>query len=200
MRQIALRAVICGFIFLASLSRAQQADAMLGFGTIMSSGSTACGANSCVIPEKGGLYPSISGDVIFHKRVGFNFEASWRARQGNYAGLGIPFRPILFDFNGVYQPHLSKKVGVDLMGGIGWQSTRFYGYQPTSNCVYFGACYTSSNHFLVDVGGGIRYYVRGHVFVRPEAHFYHIVNNTADFSSNNLVRVGASIGYTIGPD
>lgn len=200
MRKTALVAVICGFILLASLSQAQQADAMLGFGTIMSSGSTACGANSCVIPERGGLYPTISADVIFHKRVGFNFEASWRARQGNYAGLGIPFRPILFDFNGVYQPHLSKKVGVDLMGGIGWQSTRFYGYQPTSNCVYFGACYTSSNHFLVDVGGGIRYYVRGHVFVRPEAHFYHIVNNTADFSSNNVVRVGASIGYTIGPD
>jgi len=200
LRETALVAVTFGFIFLSSLSPAQQADAMLGFGTIMSSGSTACGANSCVIPEKGGLYPSISGDVIFHKRVGFNFEASWRARQGNYAGLGIPFRPILFDFNGVYQPHLSKKVGVDLMGGIGWQSTRFYGYQPTSNCVYFGACYTSSNHFLVDVGGGIRYYVRGHVFVRPEAHFYHIVNNTGDFSSNNLVRVGASIGYTIGPD
>ena len=200
MRKTALLAVICGFIFLASLSQAQQADAMLGFGTIMSSGSTACGANSCVIPEKGGLYPTISADVIFHKRVGFNFEASWRARQGNYAGLGIPFRPILFDFNGVYQPHLSKKAGVDLMGGIGWQSTRVYGYQPTSNCVFFGACYTSSNHFLVDVGGGIRYYVRGHIFVRPEAHFYHIVNNTSDFSSNNLVRVGASIGYTIGPD
>jgi len=200
LRKTALLAVICEFILLASLSQAQQADAMLGFGTIMSSGSTACGANSCVIPEKGGLYPSISADVIFHKRVGFNFEASWRARQGNYAGLGIPFRPILFALNGVYQPHLSKKVGVDLMGGIGWQSTRFYGYQPTSNCVYFGACYTSSNHFLVDVGGGIRYYVRGHVFVRPEAHFYHIVNNTADFSSNNVVRVGASIGYTIGPD
>ena len=200
MRKTALLAVICGFIFLASLSQAQQADAMLGFGTIMSSGSTACGANSCVIPEKGGLYPTISADVIFHKRVGFNFEASWRARQGNYAGLGIPFRPILFDFNGVFQPHLSKKAGVDLMGGIGWQSTRFYGYQPTSNCVFFGACYTSSNHFLVDVGGGIRYYVRGHIFVRPEAHFYHIVNNTSDFSSNNLVRVGASIGYTIGPD
>ena len=201
MRKTALLAVICGFIFLASLSQAQQADAMLGFGTIMSSGSTACGANSCVIPEKGGLYPSISADVIFHKRVGFNFEANWRTKQGlDNANGGQYYRPILFDFNGVYQPHLSKKVGVDLMGGIGWQSTRFYGYQPTSNCVFFGACYTSSNHFLVDVGGGIRYYVRGHVFVRPEAHFYHILNNTADFSSNNVVRVGASIGYTIGPD
>lgn len=171
---------------------------MLGFGTILSSGSTSCGASSCVIPEKGGLYPSISADVIFHKRIGFNFEVAWKGGRGNYAGLGIPFRPILFDFNGVYQPRLSKKVGADLMGGIGWQSTRFYGYQPTSNCVYFGACYTSSNHFLVDVGGGIRYYVHGNFFVRPEAHFYHIVNNRADFTSNNVVRVGASIGYTLG--
>jgi hypothetical protein len=91
-------------------------------------------------------------------------------------------------------------VGLDLMGGIGLQSTRFYAFQATSNCVNFGACYSSSHHFLVDVGAGIRYYVWGHVFVRPEAHFYHIVNNTSDFSSNNVVRVGASIGYTLGPD
>jgi len=180
----------------------QQADAMLGFGTLLSSGGNTCVFNgfnsSCVGEEKGGLYTTLSGDVIFHKRIGFNFEAAWKASRGNYAGLGIPFRPILFDFNGVYQPRLSKKVGADLMGGIGWQTTRFYGYQPTTNCVYFGACYTSSNHFLVDVGGGIRYYVHGNVFVRPEAHFYHIVNNKSDFTSNNVVRVGASIGYTIG--
>ena len=200
MRKLDILTVICGFFFLASFAQAQQADAMFGGSTIMSSGESACPASggSCFVPEKGGFYPSISADVIFHKRVGFNFEAAWRASRGNYAGLGIPYRPILFDFNGVYQPHLSKKVGVDLMGGIGWETTRFYGYQPTSNCVFFGACYTSSNHFLVDVGGGVRYYVHGNVFVRPEAHFYHIVNNTSDFTSNNVVRVGASIGYTIG--
>jgi hypothetical protein len=198
LRKTALLVVVCGFLFLASLSQAQQADAMFGFGTVLSSGSTSCTVSSCFVPEKGGLYPSLSADVIFHKRVGFNFEAAWRASQGNYAGLGLPFRPILFTFNGMYQPRVNKKAGLDLMAGIGWQTTRFYGYTPTSSCVYFGACYTSSNHFLVDIGGGIRYYVRGNFFVRPEAHFYHIVNNTADFSSNNVVRVGASIGYTIG--
>jgi hypothetical protein len=174
---------------------------MLGFGTVMSSGSTPCTVSSCVVPENGGLYPSISGDVIFHKRFGFNAEVAWRGKQGLYGGpSGQPYRPILVDFNAMYQPRLSKKAGADLMGGIGMQSTRFYGYQPTSGCVYFGACYTSSHHFLVDAGAGIRYYVWGHVFVRPEAHFYHIVNNRADFSSNNVIRVGASIGYTLGPD
>src|SRR5579863_8765829 len=172
---------------------------MLGFGTVMSSGS--CSTTTGFCPEKGGLYPSISGDVIFHKRIGFNFEASWKATQGAYGGPGgQPFRPILFDFNGLYQPRLSKKVGADLMAGVGWQSTRFYGFQQNGNCLYFGACYTSSNHFLIDVGAGIRYYVRGHIFVRPEIHYYNILNNTDVFSNTSLFRVGASIGYTIGPD
>jgi hypothetical protein len=204
LRKLVFFATVFLFFLTASLASAQQADAMLGFGTLMSPGATACNfsgsTGQLACPEKGGLYPNISADVIFHQRVGFGFDAVWRASQGNYAGLGIPYRPILFDFNGVYQPRLSKKAGLDLMGGIGWQSTRFYGYTPTFSCQALGACYTSSNHFLVDVGGGIRYYVWGHVFVRPEAHFYHVLNNTVDFTSGNLVRVGASIGYTIGPE
>ena len=179
LRKIALLAVLSGLVFLASLAPAQQADAMFGGGTIMSSGS--CDPSIGVCPEKGGFYPSLGADVIFHKRVGFAFESSWKGSQGAYGGPGgQPFRPILFDFNGMYQPRISKKVGADLMAGVGWQTTRFY----LPYCTNSFTCnnYTSSNHFLVDVGGGIRYYVWGHVFLRPEAHFYHILNNTNDFS------------------
>jgi hypothetical protein len=203
LRKFAFLATIFAFFVVVNLASAQQADAMFGFGTAMSPGAAACGGTSSgnfACPEKGGLYTNISADVIFKRRVGFGFDAAWRSSQGNYGGLGIPYRPILFDFNGVYQPRLSKKAGLDLMAGIGWQSTRFYGYTPTFSCQALGACYTSSNHFLVDIGGGIRYYVWGHVFVRPEAHYYKIMNNTDDFTSGNVVRVGASIGYTIGPD
>ena len=204
MRKTALFAAISGFIFLASLSQAQQADAMLGFGTIMSSGTVSCVTSftsTCVGPEKGGLYTTFSGDVIFHKRIGFNIEGSWRTKQGlDSANGGQLYRPILFDFNGAYQPRVSKKVGFDLLGGIGWQSTRFYQYTNTSNCLVFGSCYVSNNHFLVHAGGGLRYYVWGHAFIRPEAHLYHILNNSDVFTNNNVIRVGASIGYTIGPD
>jgi hypothetical protein len=199
LRKLALFAPIFGFLLFTQFASAQQGDAMFGFGTIMSSGS--CDINTGLCPEKGGLYPSVSADVIFHKRVGFGFETAWKASQGSYGGPGgQPFRPIITDFNAMYQPKIGKKVGLDLMAGVGWQSTRFYGYTPTTSCVYFGACFVSSHHFLVDVGGGIRYYVWNHVFVRPEIHYYHIVNNTNDFSSDNLFRAGASIGYTIGPD
>lgn len=204
MRKFAFVATLLSVFVLANLASAQQADAMIGFGTVLSPSAASCGFSASGIftcPEKGGLYMNLGADVIFHKRVGFGFDAAWKAGQGSYGGPGgQPYRPILFDFNGIYQPKLSKRVGADLFGGIGWQSTRFYGYTPTSNCVYFGACYQSSNHFLVDIGAGVRYYAYGHVFVRPEVRYYKIFNNSADFTSGNIVRVGASIGYTIGPD
>jgi hypothetical protein len=198
LRKLAFLAAVFSLLFIASLASAQQADAYFGFGTITSPGAASCN-QVFLCPEKGGLYPNVGGDVIFHRRMGFGVDVAWKGGQGAYGATGgQPFRPILVDFNGVFQPRLSKKVGLDLSGGVGFQSTRFYGYNGSTSCIYFGACYTSSNHFLVDVGGGIRYYVWGHVFVRPEAHYYWIDNNTNDFSSNNIVRVGASIGYTIG--
>lgn len=205
MRKFVFLASSVSFLFLASFASAQQGDAMIGFGTVTSPSSNGCGyyggSGNYVCPEKGGLYANISADVIFHRRYGLGFDAVWRGGQGNYEGTGQPYRPILFDFNGVYQPRISKKIGADLMGGIGWQTTRFYGYTENTNCVYFGACYTSSNHFLIDAGGGLRYYFWHAMFVRPEVHYYYILNNTSDFSSNSVIRVGASIGYTIGgPD
>ncbi len=200
MRKLAVSAVLFAFFAIVNSAYAQQGDAMIGFGTVTSPGNHGCDVATFTCAETGGLYMNIGGDVILHKRLGVGFDAAWRAKQGNYADSGQPFRPLLFDINGVYQPRLSKKVGADLFGGIGWQSTRFYGYQPTSNCVYFGACYLSTNHFLVDLGAGVRYYAWGHVFVRPEVRYYHIMNNTDAFTSGNVLRMGASIGYTIGPD
>jgi Outer membrane protein beta-barrel domain len=205
LRKLAFLATVVAVFALASVASAQQADAMFGFGTLTSPGASSCayspnssGIVPAVCPEKGGLYTNLGGDVIFHRRIGFAFDATWRASQGNFAGIGQPYRPILFDFNGVYQPRLSKKAGLDLMGGIGWQTTRFY----LPYCTNGFTCnnYVSSNHFLVDVGAGIRYYVWGHVFVRPEVRYYKIMNNTDYYTSGNVVHLGASIGYTIGPD
>lgn len=212
MRKFAFLAMLIALFVLCGFAAAQQGDAYIGGGTLLSSSAssstlipgTNCGTNSqggAICPEKGGTYLNLGADVIFKGRLGAAFDVNWKASQGAFGGPGgQPYRPLLFTFNGVYQPRLTKKVGLDLFGGIGWQSTRFYGYQPTSNCVYFGACYTSSNHFLVDVGGGIRYYVWGHMFLRPEVRVFHILNNSDNFTSNNVFRVGASIGYTIGPD
>lgn len=202
LRKLAFLATAVSFLLLASFACAQQGDAMIGFGTVTSPSNNGCGfyggAGNYVCPEKGGLYVNVGGDIIFHRRYGAGFDVAWRGGQGNYQGTGQPYRPILFDFNGVYQPRISKKLGADLMAGVGWQSTRFYGLVDNTNCLAFGACYTSSNHFLIDAGAGVRYYFWHAVFVRPEFRYYYVNNNTSDFSSNSVIRVGASIGYTIG--
>jgi hypothetical protein len=211
LRKSAFLPTLFALFVLSTFASAQQGDAYIGGGTMLSSSASAplipgtnCGLSSsgnAVCPEKGGTYLNLGADVIFKRRIGAAFDINWKASQGNFGGPGgQPYRPLLFTFNGVFQPRLGKKAGLDLFGGIGWQSTRFYGYQPTSNCVYFGACYTSSNHFLVDIGGGLRYYVWGHMFLRPEVRYYHIINNGDNFTSDNVFRVGASIGYTIGPE
>jgi len=174
-------------------------DVSFGVGTVTSGGSYTNTSNSFTVPEKGGAYPAVGFDVIFHKRFGIGFEAAWKASQGLYGGCDgcQPFRPILYDVNGVFQPRLGKKIGADLMAGIGAQSTRFY--LPFCTNGFTCSNYTSANHFDVHLGGGIRYYFWHHVFVRPEVHYY-FVNNNVEFSSNNIIRVGGSIGYTLGPE
>jgi hypothetical protein len=183
------------FSLIASLASAQQGDAYFGFGTLTSPGAASCNFSGC--PEKGGLYPNVGADVIFHHRIGAAFDVTWRGGQGDYGGY--PYRPILADFNAVYQPRLGKKVGLDVVGGIGWQSTRFYSSQYS--CSFYSCInYTSTDHFLVDAGAGVRYYFWGHFFVRPEVRYYWVNNNTNEFTGSNLFRLGGSIGYTLGPD
>lgn len=197
MRKLAILVPVCAFLFFAQFASAQQGDIMFGGGTLLSSSNN----NSSLAPsESGGTYLNIDGDVVGKKRIGFNIGTAFRASQGDYgSGSGISFRPILTDFNALYQPRLGKKFGVDVFGGIGISSARFYVNQIVS-CNIGSGCinYTSSNHFLEDLGAGLRYYVWHHLFVRPEVHYYHIQGNTDQFNSNNAVRVGASVGYTIG--
>lgn len=205
MRKLALVAPIFAFLVLAQLATAQQIDVFLGGGTLMSSTNSSSGLPS----EKGGLYINIGGDAVFYKQLGVNVETSWRATQATYpqdASLGLlglgaaNYRPILTDFNLLYQPRLGKRAGLDLMAGIGSGDTRFYAPGPScSGCVN----YESTDHFMEHLGGGIRFYPWKHVFIRPEVHYYHVqnnnnVNNNGYFSSDNLIRVGASVGYTFG--
>ena len=201
MRKLAILAPVCAFLFffLVQFASAQQADIMIGGGTLLSSAPT--GSSSFNPAERGGTYLNIDGNVIgFKRRLGFNIGTTWRASQAFYSS-GINYRPILTDFNAIFAPKLGKRAGVDLFGGIGIASSRFY-FPVIVTCNFGSGCinYSSSNHFMEDLGGGIRYYPWRHFFVRPEVHYYHIQSNTDQFSSNNVVRVGASIGYTLGND
>ena len=206
MRKLVLFAPVFAVLFFAHFASAQlasdqQVDFFLGGGTLLSSSSNS--SSSSFLPaEKGGTYLNVGGDAVFlQHRLGINIETAWRASQGVYISGVENYRPILTDFNLLYQPRLGKAAGLDLMAGIGAGDTRFY--QPGPSC---SGCinYVSTDHFMEHLGGGIRYYVWHRVvFVRPEIHYYHIqsnnnLNNNGAFSSNNLFRVGASVGFTLG--
>jgi opacity protein-like surface antigen len=202
LRKFALLVSACTVLLFSSLASAQQVDVMVGGGTLMSSSPNSDSVNFVPPTEKGGTYVGISGDYVgFKKRhLGLNAETAWRYHQANYPGNSETYRPILTDVNALFQPRVGKKLSLDLFAGVGVASTRF---NLLASCNIPGCInYTSSNHFMEDLGGGIRYYVwhrLPHVFVRPEVHYYHIQNNV-EFHSPNVFRVGASIGYTIGAD
>ncbi|HZW81481.1 MAG TPA: outer membrane beta-barrel protein [Candidatus Deferrimicrobiaceae bacterium] len=205
MRKLALLVPVVAVLFSCQFASAQQADAMFFVGTLLSSSPSTGSLESGELAEKGGTYLGVAGDVVFKRRIGFNVETSWRASQASYFGYES-YRPILTDFNAIYQPKLGKKIGLDLFGGIGIATTRFYVPFATSCSGFTGQCinYTSTHNFMQDLGVGVRYYVWKHAFVRPEFHYYHIDGNdninSGGFSTDNVFRVGASIGYTIGND
>ncbi|MGH9529878.1 MAG: hypothetical protein ACRD2S_08180, partial [Terriglobales bacterium] len=165
-------------------ARAQQFDAAFGFSALTSPAPTTDSSGNFFPSLRGGLYPSFSADVLIKHHIGVEGEFTWRARQNLYGGYQ-PYRPLLFDFNGIWAPQLGKKLGAELIAGIGAEDLRFYGYE---NCNFSGCTdYVSSKHFMEDFGAGLRYYVWGNVFVRPEARIY-FVNNNNEFSSGRLGR------------
>jgi Outer membrane protein beta-barrel domain len=197
LRKFALLTSACTVLIFAGIASAQQqVDIMVGGATLMSSAPPSDVVSFQPLAEKNSTYLSIGGDVVGStRRLGINVESSWRYRQGNYYGYEN-YRPILTDVNALFQPKVGKRLGADFMGGVGIATNRFnlFGTCSIPGCIN----YTSSNHLMEDLGAGIRYRVWRHFFVRPEAHYYHIQNNLG-FNSNNVFRVGASVGYTIGP-
>ena len=185
------------FAGLSGLAQAQRVDVAFGISTLDGPGASA--GNSIDHPPvsiTGGAYPGFSGDVMAFHNMGVGAEIFWKADQGNYGGQGTGFRPVLWNINAIYSPKLASHTYLELVGGIGAQSTRYY---CGANCFnpYTGSDYVSSNHFDGDFGGGIKFYPARGFFVRPEARFY-VVNNNTDFSSNHFTRYGVSIGYTFG--
>jgi hypothetical protein len=167
-----------------------------GFGisnAIAPSTSGANGVDHLPVSLSGGVYPGFNGNVLFYHNAGLGAEIFWRGSQVDYAGQGFNFRPLFWNVNAVYSPKLASHAYLELVGGIGALSTRFY--TGTTCGIYTCSNYQSSNHFDADFGGGIKLYAKGGFFIRPEARFY-IIHNNLEFSSNHAARAGISIGYT----
>ena len=126
--------------------------------------------------------------MLFFHNAGVGAEFFWKASQSdNYAGQGFNYRPVIWDVNAVYSPKLASHAYLELVGGIGALSTRYY--TGTTCGIYSCSNYQSSNHFDADFGGGIKLYPTRNFFIRPEARVY-LINNNLEFSSNHATRYG----------
>ncbi len=213
MKKSLLVPTLCSILMMTTIAaHAQQFDAAFGLGTLSAPSASSASGNHFPQSIGGGTFLAFSGDYLLKRHFGVGAEVAWRATQNGSAAAAscdvfsgictnIPFRPIFYDFNGVYAPPLGKRAAVELQAGIGAQSVRFYTSNLTGvlNCSSFSGCtdYTSSTHFMGHFGGGIRLYPVGNVFIRPEVNLY-LVNNNVEFSSAHSVRYGVSIGYSFG--
>jgi hypothetical protein len=182
----------------SALTHAQQVDFAVGDSILWSPKNATAQSGYIAPPEKGGAYPSAllqyrSSESPF----GINVEGAFRYHQGIY-NFFQPYRPFLYDANAVYSRRFTFKAEGDFMAGVGAQTVLFY--TQTGTCgLPGGGCrtYVNSTHFLTHAGAGVRYYFWRNFFVRPEANWYYVRNNY-QFHSNNVFRVGASVGHTFG--
>jgi hypothetical protein len=187
----------CALVAGATMVRAQQVDVAVGGNTLWSPKNKTASVGFLPPPEKGGVYPSVSAEYLGENHFGLMAEGSFRYHYAVYNNYQ-QYRPILYDVNGVYTATVAHKTRADFMAGVGGETLRFQ--SPPFSCgIPTGGCrtYLNSNHFLTHLGVGIRYSVWRNFFVRPEAHWYFIVNNN-EFHSDNVFRIGVSLGYTFG--
>jgi len=152
-------------------------------------------------PRMGGTFGKFGGDFLVTPHFGIGAETDFRFSQGSYAGL--TYRPLFYDFNGIWLPtaHRLKRVVPELQAGLGAVNIKFY--YPQSSCNSFTGCSSSnsfvdsSNHFQVHLEAGVRFYVTSHLFVRPQVDA-HYVNNFFQFGSNWVPQYGASVGWSFG--
>jgi len=178
----------------ATFAHSQQFDFAVGGGSLFSTSNITASQNYPLPAEKGGVYPSVSIERVFKNHYGYSAEFAFRYDQGFYNSFQ-KFRPVIYDVNAVYESRLAKKFNGEFAAGLGGQNTFFYG-----SCASGCPTHLNSNRFLLHAGFGLRYSLFHRLFVRPEANYYRIINNAVDFHSDNVLRLGASIGYTFPRD
>jgi hypothetical protein len=181
---------------------AQGGDVYFGLGTATDKSTgqvfnTFGDGNLYSTPKMTGLFGSFGADYMFRPSLGVGGEYSARFAQGSYAGLN--YRPKFYDFNAIWIPiPNSKKVTPELQAGVGGASLSFY---LPKQCDQF-ACSSSSflessRHFQTHLGAGLRFYVKGGFFIRPQVDV-HYVKNFFQFGSNWVPQYSVSFGYTFG--
>jgi len=159
------------------------------------------GGSTCeATPGLGGLLMGFEGDGMLNKHIGIGGELSFQPTKGNYGPL--QYRQMFYTFNGIYAPINKKRLQLRLEGGIGGAHSGF-SYKETS-CVGTAVCTTQASsvggasHFQVHVGAGVQFYVKPHIFIRPQLDFREIPGFTNQFGRDQVIGGTIWVGYNFG--
>jgi len=153
-------------------------------------------------PTMGGLF-GVGGDFMFRKHLGINGEYAFRFKRAPFLpGDSLNMRPVFYDLNAVWQPVSGRRILPVLEGGVGAAKVALYMSQTTS---VTGVTNTSSftagsdrNHFQLHFAAGLKVYIRGNLFIKPQFDLHYARHLTDQFGRNVVPQFSGSVGYTFG--
>jgi hypothetical protein len=154
-------------------------------------------------PKIGGVFGVFGADFMFSPHLGVNGEYAFRFAQANYLPLGgLTFRPGFYDFNVVYEPISSKRIVPVVEGGIGGARIALYQTQTVSltgiTSTFSYPAGLNANHFQLHGAFGVKLYVKGNIFIKPQFDIHYVTHLTDQFGRNWVPQYTVAVGYTFG--
>lgn len=156
-------------------------------------------------PTIGGVFGVFGADFMWKSHLGFNGEYAFRFAQANYLPLGgLTFRPGFYDFNVVYEPlsGSDRRIVPVVEGGIGGARIALYQSQTVSitgiSSTFSFPAGLNANHFQVHAALGVKLYVKGNIFIKPQFDYHYVRHLTDQFGRNSVPQYTVSVGYSFG--
>lgn len=207
------------------LVRAQGVSPYFGLGSAFDSAGTGLNENTGLPCPKGQLFddfsefgpecepgPTIGGvfgvfgvDFMWKQHLGFNGEYAFRFAQAPYLPLGgLNYRPGFYDFNIVWEPTAGadKRIVPLIEGGIGGARIALYETETVSvtgiTSTFTQPAGINANHFQVHGAVGVKLYVKGNIFIKPQFDIHYVTHLTDQFGRDWVPQITASVGYSFG--
>lgn len=152
-------------------------------------------------PTMGGLFGEVGVDVMFRPKLGISAEYAWRFSRASFlAADSLDFRPSFYDVNALWQP-FGKRVAPVLEGGFGAAKISLYSTGTPITGVTDRSSFTAgsdTNHFQLHGAIGLKFYLRGNLFVKPEFDLHYVTKLTDQFGRNLVIGYMVQVGYSFG--
>ncbi len=154
-------------------------------------------------PTIGGVFGVFGVDFMLRQHLGFNGEYAFRFAQAPYLpAAGLNYRPGFYDFNVVYQPLSGKRIVPLVEGGIGGARIALYQTQTVSitgiSNTFTIPAGLNANHFQVHGAVGVKLYVKGNIFIKPQFDIHYVTHLTDQFGRDWVPQYTVAVGYTFG--